>query len=1508
MCLNQFSAIRGLKYIAIILFSFFWIFYVIPVTLLKFPYVQDRISKIATTELSNRLGVPVKIEHIKFEWFNRLALENVYLEDQSGGVLLEANHISAGFEIPPLFKRKLVFNTVRLFGLSANINRNTSADPLNLQFLIDAFSSRDTTKQNPHIDLRFNSILIRKGSVKYNILSESRTPGKFNSKHIEVKDLSANIVVRALNKDSLNAQIRKMSFYETSGFSLDRLVLDVVGNRDSISLKELQVRLPQTNFRVEEANIDLKEIKSLEELINNAPLKLKIAQSEICLSDIQAFVPAFSNFRETIDILAEADGYINNINLRQLTLDYNRRMQFVGNMELRGIFGPTETYLFGQVRRMQITTEGIKGIVNNFNEQPVRLPDEVSRLGTLRFNGEISGFLNNLVAFGKFSSDIGTIETDVNFGSDKENNIGTFLKGHIASPDLDLNLLFGAGNPYGDSHFNIALDAVRPVNGKFAGKINAEVLAFDYKGYKYENLLFTGNFKENGFDGTVRIDDENGQLTAQGEFMNMGANSIFNFTADVRNFHPDKLNLTDKYEEPDISFSINADFTGNNIDNLNGKILLDSFSFRTASEQFLLEKLQIMASGESANRRLSISSDILNGEVVGAYSFTTLVPSFMNTIDGYFPALVKEINYNNRQVRENNFSLMLTIENTEVISSILKLPLTIINQARITGLYNNQYNKFRIEAYLPKFNVGSSMFESGYLTCDNQSDELGMQFRVINYNKNGIRNSLDIKADAKENNINSIIAWANNKEESYRANFRTSTLFTEEKNESGRPSLRTEISINPDYLVVNDSAWHIKPSRVIIEEGRISVDNFFISHDDEYLKLDGTVSKDPSDMLLLDLQEIELSYIFNTVNIPVLQFGGKATGTININDLYNNPMINTDLEVQNFSFNQVELGRLNLFSEWDDVQQGILMLGSIYKNDSTWTDVNGYIYPVGEHSGLSLYFDANDIDLSFLAPYLDNVTSHIEGRGFGWARLFGSFKDVTVEGDAYVQDGKIGVDFLNTYYTFSDSLHLTPNSIQANKLTIYDRKGSKGVVDLNVGHNFFRDFKFAVNIQAENMLVYDKTEYQEPMIFGTVYGSGTTVITGNEQLVNFDINMRSAPNTSVTFNFMNSSTATEYDFISFIDRAALARDTLTNDSVKSTTTFADMDTEIRMNFLVDITPDAQIELIMDPTAGDKIKGNCTGSMQVQYGTKSDLRMYGTVDIIEGSYNFSLQQLIHKDFKIREGSTVEFRGDPFEAVMNINAIYNLTANIGDLDQSFIMETPRMNIPVNCVLLINGLLRNSTVSFDLELPGSNAELERQVRSLIETEDLMTTQVIYLLVLNKFYTSDTYVGYSRNEFGAIASSALSSQLSSILNSFTDKVQIGTNIRSNSQDGLSDTEVEMLLSSQLLDNRLLFNGNFGVRRNPVLGQESTFVGEFDLEYKLTPSGEIRLKAYNHANDMYRYLKSLTTQGIGIMYRIDFSNFSDIFRRKQLPLLPPASNNGSTPMVALPAEETVAE
>lgn len=1488
--------IKGLKYITITLLVLLWIGYVMPSILLRIPVIQRKVAYVATQELSDRLHVPVRVGNVDIRWLNRLVLKDLYLEDENGEVLFDANHVSVGFEILPLLDGRLVFSSVRLFGFTFHLNKETQTAPLNLQFLIDAFANKDTMKKRPDIDFRFNSILIRRGNFRYDVQDKEQTPGKFNARHVDVRDFSATLLIKAFNKDSLNAFVKKLSFSESSGFTLDKLSFNIIANRDSAIIQDFELQLPNTDLKLAHACLHLADTGDPTDLLDHSPIKLQIVPSQICLKDFSAFVPAFRNFTETIELSASASGYINNVNLRQLTLKYSDRMLFVGKMDLRGITHPQNAYIFGQVNKLYLTTEGISLLANNFNKHPVTLPDALIKLGTINFTGEISGFFDNLVAYGKLSSTIGSIQTDLILSRNQSQNIAMSLKGHLSTSDLRIQELFPQRNPYGIARLDATIDTHRPHNGSFTGTVNANIGAFDYKGYRYKAIQLSGSFQRHGFNGILNVNDPNGRLYAEGFFLHEGKNSLFNFTSRLEHFRPDSLHLTERFEAPDISCTLNADFKGDNIDNVEGNIRLDSLTFHTAPSCFFLKQMLVEATGHAQDRRLKITSDILNGEVTGAYSFTTLIPSLMNTLKNYLPALIS-VTKKEKKVMENNFNLLLTVENTQDISNTLKLPFTLWQQGQITGHYNNRFDRFHFDAYLPQFSIGKAQFEAGRLTCNNAETKANLQLKATHYNAKGIRNHLDLTVDAKDNQVNTHIKWANNKERTFKADLSASTLFVEEPQEKGPAKLRTIISLNKSPLILNDSTWYIAPSAITIADRKIKVHNFSISNGNEYLHIKGAVSPDPTDTLLLDLKQVELGYVFDILNIPSVQFAGKATGTFNTTDLYGSRIVNTDLEIPDFSFNQVPLGRLNLFSEWDDEQKGILMLGSIFKNDTTWTDVSGYIYPIGEKKGLSLHFGANDINVAFINPFIQNAVQNIQGRGFGNIHLYGPFKQLTVEGDAYIQDGGLGIEYLNTYYTFSDSLHLRANAIIGRNMSVQDKFGHSAKVNLTVNHKHFKDISFNVDVQTDNMLVFDAPQKHNPIFFGTVFSTGTASIKGNQQLINFDINMRSDPQTSIKLDFINNSSAAEYDFITFVNKKKLREiaETQPADSIRPILFQAeDKQAEMRMNFLLDITPDANIELIMDPIAGDKIAGNCSGSLQIQYGTNTDLRMYGNMDIVEGNYNFSLQQLLHKNFEIRDGSIISFRGDPFEATLNINAIYNLTANIQDLDASFATESARRNIPVNCVLNLYGILRNPEISFDLELPGSNEELERQVRSLVDTKDMMTRQIVYLLVLNKFYTPDYTINpYKSNDFSAVASSAISSQISSIMNSFTDKVQLGTNIRT-SQDGIEDTEVEMLLSSQLLNNRLIFNGNFGYKNNAT--QKNAFIGEFDLEYLLTPSGDFRLKAYNHTNDMYMYLKqALTTQGVGIMYKKDFTHFSDIFRRPKKRLLPAISILDST-------------
>ena len=636
-------------------------------------------------------------------------------------------------------------------------------------------------------------------------------------------------------------------------------------------------------------------------------------------------------------------------------------------------------------------------------------------------------------------------------------------------------------------------------------------------------------------------------------------------------------------------------------------------------------------------------------------------------------------------------------------------------------------------------------------------------------------------------------------------------------------------------------------------------------------------------MLNLSLNDVSLDYIFDALNLKNVVFGGQATGDFLISDLLNGtPRLSTKkFFVKDFSYNHAKFGDLNLYSRWDNENKGILLNGTVSQEGYPNTLVEGYIFPTRD--SLNLRFDAQHISLAFLNPFTEKILQNVDGFATGKINFYGRFKALNVEGNAYVDRFGFGIDYLNTRFYISDSIRLTPDAIIVDDMTLAGAENHLGKVNGIMRHKHFKNIEYTLNVSdINNMLVYNTTEKQNSVYYGKVYGSGTVSIEGDMQYTGIDINMATNDKSKFTFVLSDNAEAEEYQFISFVDRSRAINNYTRKDSTTPPPIVLPETSPhlLTLNLQIDVSPQMSMNLLMDPSTGDMIHATGSGNIRLEYNTFSDIKLYGTYTVDKGNYNFSLQDLITKDFTIKTGSNISFVGAPKDANLNIEAYYALTANLEDLDESFATEQDlnRTTIPVRAMLYLTGNLQQPDFRFDLDFPTVTQDIDRRIRSIISSEDMINRQIIYLLALNKFYTPDYMnVGQTHNnELASVASSALSSQLNNLLGQINENINIGTNLRSDKGD-FSDVEVEVALSSQLLNNRLIINGNIGYRDNAV--NNNTFIGDFDLEYLLNKSGNIRLKAYNHYNDKNYYVKSaLTTQGVGIMYRKEFNKWSEWF------------------------------
>ena len=1440
-------------------------------------------SVFVAEELSDLLNTRVTIGRINIGLLNRIIIDDVLLDDQDEQEMLKVTRLSAKFDIMPFFKGKISISSVQLFGFNINLQKKTPDSPPNFKFVLDAFASNDTVKKDNSLDLRINSILIRRGRMAYHVLSEEETPGKFNAKHIHLQNIIANISLKALSKDSINLGIKRLSLDEkVSGFSLKKMSLKLVANSRQTSIDNFAIELPETSLKLDTIHLIYDSLKAFDRFTEQVRFSFRTLPSQITLKDISPFLPALSHFKEPISLDMEVKGTVNQLTCSHLEITAdNRQFRLKGDVALQDLSHPQDAYVFGTLSELTATTRGVGFLVRNLSHDYNGVPPVLERLGNVSFRGEVSGYFTDIVTYGQLHTDLGGVNMDLKLSSDKSKGLFAY-SGAVKTTDYKLGKLL-ANEQLGEITFNLDVHGRHVTDRLPVVELKGLIASVDYSRYRYENITLDGEYKQGGFNGKVALDDPNGSIYLNGDVNVSSRIPTFNFQAIINKLRPHDLNLTSKYPDTEFSLKLRANFTGGSVDEMIGEINVDSLEFMSPEKQYFMNNMNIRASKQNNENQLRLTSEFLTASVEGKFQYHTLPASILNIMRKYVPSLIlppkKPIE------THNNFQFDIHIYNTDILSTIFDIPLTVYTHSTLKGYFNDPLQRLRVEGYFPRLQYKNNFIESGMILCENPSDHIRARVRLTNLKKKGAVN-LSLDAQAKDDNISTTLNWGNSAAVTYSGQLAAVAKFL--RTEGEKPLLKAMVEVKPTDIILNDTLWQIHPSQVVVDSGKVDVNNFYFSHQDRYVRINGRLSDNPQDSVKVDLKDINMGYVFDIASISDdVNFEGDATGTAYASGVFKKPVMNTRLFIKNFSLNQGRLGDLNIYGEWDNENRGIRLDASIKDISTTPSRVTGIIHPLKPESGLDLNIEANELNLKFLEHYMKSIANDIKGRATGKVHFYGKFKGLNLDG-AVMTDASMNFDILNTHFAIKDTILLAPTGLTFNNIHISDMEGHSGRMNGYLHFQHFKNLNYRFEIQANNMLVMNTKESTDMPFYGTVYGTGNALLTGNA-IQGLDVNVAMTTNRNSIFTYVNGSvaSATSNQFIKFVDKTP--RRTI-QDSIQIISYYEQLQqkrqeaeeeqkTDIRLNILVDATPDATMKIIMDPVAGDYISGKGTGNIRTEFYNKGDVKMFGSYQINQGVYKFSLQEVIRKDFVIKNGSTITFNGAPLDANLDIQASYTVnSASLNDLipeESSSIIQQP--NVKVNCIMNLSGILVRPTIKLGIELPNERDEVQTLVRNYISTEEQMNMQILYLLGIGKFYTEDARNNQNSNVMSSVLSSTLSGQLNNALSQVfeTNNWNIGTNL-STGDKGWTDMEVEGILSGQLLNNRLLINGNFGYRDNPMAN--TNFVGDFEAEWLINRSGDIRLKAYNETNDRYYTKTNLTTQGVGIMYKKDFNKWSDLF------------------------------
>ena len=1436
------------------------------------PQTQNYIGRKVAGAIADKLGTQVSIGRVDLGFFNRIIIDDVKILDQQQKEMLRVGRLSVRMELWPLIDGKISISSAQLFGAHFLLYKQDEQSKPNFQFVLDSLASKDTTSHTP-LDLRIKSMIIRRSSLTYDQLDQPQTSGVFNPSHLKVSGLSAHINLRALTDDSLNVNVKRLEFKEQNGLVVKRIKFHLAAGKQQSQLENLLVELPQSRLQIDSIHANY--------LLTDSGLQKgsldyygKFSNTYITPSELSCFIPSFKNLRNSISLATSFQGSDSEVHIPNLLvssagheLDVNAN-GWISDWQKRPSWNL-------QLNRLAVSEDYLSLLSQAFPQ----IPSQLTALGDVQISGTCH----------RNKQGAGTLQSDVHTGAGDAKVAMNLAADQTFGGTVDINAL-DLQKILGDNNLGKLTSALK-LNGKLhedqKPDVNVEgvISQLEYKGYSYHNVTLNGGYNKGILTSNLDINDPHLEAQINTELSDEHINgkplNFIKLQANIFKIEPATTNLFDKWGDATISCKLEADLAARNLNDAQGNIRLSELHISATEDHpaYRLDNLNITTGSNEGIHFLTIKSDFADAELRGQFDYSTLAASLTNLVKSKLPTLPGLPAANTKT--NNNFVMRLMVSKSDWLNRFFGIDLQLRQPVTLQARVNDFTSELYLNGDLPSFAYNGSWYNDGFINISSPADTMRCNLSIQKQMDNGQHLDLGLSAYAANNNLTTSIIWDNH-DQSEHMSGELNTIMQLYHNVANKPE--AHFRIMPSHIILRGEGWDVEPSDILYSDKFLLVDHFSIQHGPQHIIVDGIASKNESDSLTVDLRDVEVGYILDLVNFHSVEFSGKASGKAHAWSLFDEFKANADLTVDEFKFERGRMGVLHAKANWNREAEQIDIHAIADDGPKAKTYVDGYVSPV--HNTIDLGIRADGTSIEFMHNFTNSFLSSITGHGEGMARLSGTLDNINLTGQLVV-DGEASVTPLNTTYKLvRDTVVMIPDEIELKNMRITDALGNEGTLSGGIHHKHLTSLSYDLHVEADNLLAYDFTDFGESTFYGTVYASGDVDISGHENDVIINCNVTPQPGTVFVYNAASPDAISNQEFITW-EKASDANRTSPTGTSSPTNTRAD-DTDIYINFQINANTDAALKLLMDENTKDYITLYGNGSLRASFHNKGSFNMFGTYTVDHGTYDITIQNIIRKNFTFNRGGTIVFGGDPYQAALNLQAVYTVNGvSLSDLNigNSFSSNTIR----VNCLMNIGGQPAQPQVDFDLEMPTVNADEQQMVRSIINGQQEMNQQVVYLLAIGRFYNQG--VNNSGNNertdqttlaMQSFLSGTLSSQINTLINQFikNDNWNFGANI-STGNEGWHNAEYEGIINGRMLNNRLLINGQFGYRDNATQATPS-FIGDFDVQYLLYPNGNLALKVYNQTNDRYFTKSSLNTQGIGLIMKKDFNGLRDLFTTKK--------------------------
>jgi hypothetical protein len=1463
--------------------------------ILQIPAVQKALARQLLGNFSEIVDFKTTIKGIRFTWYDRLVLYGVTIEDPEHHEMIVVNRLDINYKIKTLLNNNDInLDAVEVDSASVFFTKIREGDSqnLNINVFIHKINQRFGGEQKTGAGkINIGEALVNRSTFIFDNTGKDSLTG-FDYNHFAVKLHNAELQNFIVQGDTVQFNVLALSATDTkTEFPIHQLSTFFRISDQSLEFRGINLTAGQS-FITDTIVFKFDNPHALDNFNEEVRMEAHLKNTVIHPQDLALFAPEASRLTQPITISGVVQGRVNNFRLNKMELKTGSSI-LEGSVTMDGLPDFNETFILLNLKNSKLYFKDLDFLFDETTNQ------RLQALGTLSLNAQFLGYPTDFVAKGDFSNQLGRIISDINLKINESDFEKSIYRGQLEMISFDLGKYLNDTTTFQKVNLTGKITGTGFTGSTAHFKLVSSISSIGLNGYNYTNIKTDANFEAQFFNGDIRIDDPNVQLQAKGSIDLRNKQNLVNLNAHIDTLQLDKLGFSKK--KLFVQADVNMNMKGLELDSLSGTAYIKKLKVKYDDELLALDSLTILAVKEKQGRSLSLYSDLANIKAEGNFYFsqlffdiTQLVNEFLLNLKNNKPAITEY--YAQKKVTEDRYEAQFDIhlKNLRPLTNLLKIDLKLGQDLLIDAHFTR--NKTSILKAFTK--IDSLQYENILL----QKVELEINASKISESPDALVMAYLSSAHQQAGtfttkNLITEAIWSKEHIDFYlNLEQQTRNNFVKLEGTIALADSTTIVIENTSKVQLLDKIWTVdQANKIAIHEKEWNIRHFKWANDSQSVEVDGHVSTDATKNLTLTVNDFNLTTLNSLIQ---RQLTGMVNAHITLANLYKQFTVQNEIGIQELTVDNFLVGNITSNNVWDNIERKFMVQFLIDRLGARIVNCTGYYNPSDKKSPLNITASLEKANLKIIEPFLDELFTNIAGTISGNYYITGSLDNPIINGKGKMDGAQLTVDYLKTTYRLNGNIGLTPNSIYFESIELTDALNNKARLEGEIRHKNFGQMQINMNARFEKFNLLNTSMRDNSLFYGQAYATGDVNFKGPVNNLKITANATTDRNTRISIPIGSSTSTENKEFINFVNFT---------DSSYHTKAQVDVNKKVRLTGVtldlnIDVNPNAYCEIIFDIKAGDIIHGRGNGKIKLQLDTKGEFNMFGPVVFTEGGYNFTLYNLINKEFSIQSGSSISWYGDPYQGLLKINASYNQLASLApifsDPTQSASPQL-RRKYPVQVLLKLEGPMLSPQIDFDIvgkDLPksvtlndGSVVRLDDQFqafKSKLDEQELKR-QVFSLIILRKFSPAESF-----NTSGSLVSSVselFSNQLSYWINQVDENLEIDVDLGTMDQESFN--AFQLRLSYSFLGGRLRItrDGTFGNQatnpNNPESnrGDFSTMAGDWTVDYMLTADGKFRVKMYsrsnvNSINNNLNSQNTITT-GVSLLYTQSFNELKDLLR-----------------------------